>query len=324
MHPRRKLLAAMALAALAPAVAAQGRKVTVAMLMTANSADDAAAAARFISAMRAHGWAAGENIVYEQYSAGGSRAQASEVARAVAKSKPDLIYAPTGGAATAALHATNDIPVVFITVNDPVAGGYIASLSRPGGNATGVVQMGADVVSKRLELVREALPRASRVGVLLDTRAIDYAFQKRQFEEALKPRGMAVLTEDISSFQDVPAALARLKKRGAHVLTSMPSFTLVSRRRDLIVLAAQLELPIVSYRSEWAEAGALLTYGADQAEVYRRSADIATRLLRGARAADTPVDRVTKFELIVNLQAAKKLKIEVPQSLLLRADRVIQ
>lgn len=321
---RRKLLGALTLCIVAPAAAAQAsRKVSIAMLMSGRT-DDSILAEHFISAMRELGWLEGQNVLYERYSLGGSRTQATEIARAVVKGSPDLIYAPTGGATTAALRATKDIPVVFVTVSDPVASAHIASLSRPGGNATGVVQMGAEVASKRLELVHETLPRARRVGVLLDTRAGDYGFQKREFKEAPKPKGLTLVTADITRFEDVPGAIGQLRKRGASVLTTMPSFTLAARRYEVIALASAQGMPVVSYRSEWAEAGALLSYGADQTEVHRLSAGIADRLLRGGRAAETPVVRASKFELIVNVRTAKKLGIEIPQPILLRADRVIQ
>ena len=326
---RRILLAAASLTVLqvlAPvAIAQDARKVTVAMLMTGTlTADDDALAERFISAMRALGWVEKKNIVYERFSTGGSRAAARELARAVVKSNPDLIYAPTGGATGAAMKATQSIPIVFVTVSDPVAGGFVSSLARPGGNVTGVMQMGGEITSKRLELVREVLPRTKRIGVLLDTRASDYVFQRRQFEETLKPKGLSIVTADIATFEEVPAAVAQLKKRGASVLMTMPSFTLSARRNDLVSLAFSSGMPIVSYRQEWADGGALLSYGADQSEVYRRSAEIANRLLRGSRAADTPVERASKFEMVVNLRTARKLGIEVPAALLLRADRVIE
>jgi putative tryptophan/tyrosine transport system substrate-binding protein len=320
---RRALLLAGAALAL-PAWAQVKRKVTVAMLLIGKSGEDDAGSARFVAEMRRRGWIDGQNISYQRFFTEGSRERADEVARAAVKANPDLIYSATGGGVTAAKKATATIPIVFITTSDPVAGGQVQSLRQPGQNATGVFQMGAEVISKRLELIHEALPRARRVGVLLDSRAGDYGFQKTKHEESPKPRGMSLELAELSRFEQVPAALDQLKSKGVGVFIISPSFTLTSQKAKLLALAAERRMAAVAFRSEWAELGAFITYGASEVEVHQRSAGIADRILRGAKAADTPVERASKFELIVNVRTAKALGITLPKSFLMRADRVIE
>jgi putative ABC transport system substrate-binding protein len=324
MNQRRRLVALAALAATLPAWAQAGRKVTIAMLLTGRSPEDEAASAGFIAQMRRLGWVEGQNASYRRFFTEGVRERADEIAKTAAQSKPDLIYTSSGGGVAAAMKATSTIPIIFITVSDPVAGGMAESLRRPGQNATGVFQMGTDVISKRLELIHEALPRVRRVGVLLDARAGDYAVQKREHENSPRPKALSIVTAEISRFEDVASALDRLKKDGGSVFIMSPSFTLASRRRDVVALALERRMVPIAYRSDWVELGALLSYGADVNEVHQRSAEMADRLLRGTRPADMPIERATKFQLVVNVRTAKTLGITLPKSILQRADRIIE
>jgi putative tryptophan/tyrosine transport system substrate-binding protein len=274
--------------------------------------------------MQRLGWIEGRNITYQRFFALGSRDKMVELARIAAAKTPDLVYAPTGHAAGSATKATKTIPVVFVTVSDPIVMGLVASLSRPGGNATGTFQMQADLVAKRFEMVREAMPRLKRLGVLLDTRSTEYMHQKQRHHEAARAFGFAVSMGDYSSFDEAGAALARFEKEQIQFATCASSFTIISRRKEFIEPTRRLGIALIAHRVEWAEAGALLSFGADVNEALRRSAEIAHRVLNGARPADTPVEQASKFELIANLGAAKALGITIPQSILLRADRVIE
>ena len=326
MHLRRRLLVLGAASALAPLrlLAQAGRKVTVALLSTGRSNEDDNIGSQFSAEMQRLGWREGQNIAYLRFFTEGSRARLPEIAAAAVARKPDLIFAPTGAAAGAAVRATSSIPVVFVSVSDPIAAGLIKSLPRPGGNATGVFHMGGEIISKRLELVREALPRAKRIGVLLDTVALDAAYQREQHEQSARPRGLEVTMIEFRKFEEVPPALERLKKEGVDVATMSPSFTLAARRREFVDLARRQGLGIVGYRAEWAQSGALFSYGADVAETQRRSAEMATRILKGAKPAEMPVERAARFELLVNQGTAKALGIRLPKILLARADRVIE
>ena len=306
------------------ASAQPARKVTIAVLSTGKSNEDDPLGVAFFTQMRRLGWQEGQNVVYQRYFSEGSRERLTEIAAAAASRKPDLIYAVNGATASAAKNATNTIPIIFVTVSDPIAGGLIDSLSRPGGNATGIVHMGSDTVSKRLELVREALPRVQRIGLLLDTRSMDYAHQRREHEEALRPKGLAIFIAEFSRFDEVPGILSRLKQDGVTAVTMNPSFTLGGHRQELIQLTLRQGLALIGYRAEWAQSGALFSYGADLAETYQRSAEIAHRVLKGARPAETPVERASKFELLVNARTAQTLGIQLPKTFLARADRVIE
>jgi putative tryptophan/tyrosine transport system substrate-binding protein len=296
----------------------------VAVLLAGSRETDELATAPFFDQMRRLGWIEGRNISYERFFALGSRDKMVELARAAAAKSPDLVYAPTGHAAGSATKATKTIPVVFVTVSDPMVIGLVASLARPGGNATGTFQIQADLVAKRFEMVREAMPRLKRIGVLLDTRSTEYIHQKQRHQEAARAFGFDVSMGDYSSFDEAGAALARFEKEQIQVATCASSFTIISRRKELIELTRRSGIALIAHRVEWAEAGALLSYGADVNEALRRSAEIAHRVLNGARPADTPVEQASKFELIVNLRAANELGIVLPKLLLARADRVIE
>jgi putative ABC transport system substrate-binding protein len=326
MRRRDFVLAAGALGALRPAhvLAQPARRVTVAVLSTGTSSEDENLIAPFFAEMGRLGWKESQVIVYERYFSEGSRTRLAEVAVTAASWKPDLIYAPTGAAAAAARKATNSIPIVFTTNSDPIASGLIGTLSRPGGNATGVIHMGGEMISKRLELVREVLPRAQDIGVLLDKRSTDHAFQRRQHEDALRPKGLGIVIAEFSSFDEVPAILERFSKDKVMVVTMNPSFTLAANRPKLVALALRHRLALIGYRGEWALTGALFSYGADLAEAQRRSAEIVNRVLRGARPAETPVERASKFELVANLRTAKALGITLPKVFLARADRLVE
>lgn len=306
-------------------VAAQAaRKVTVALLSTGRAEEDDNYSAAFLAEMRRLGWREGQNVVYERFYSEGSRERLAQIAVAAAAKKPDLIYCSTGAAASAARKATNTVPIVFVTVADPIASGLIETLPRPGGNATGVFHMGGEILSKRLELVREAMPRVQGIGVLLDAQSTDRGFQRRQHEESARPKGLAIMVAEFSAFSEVPPILARFAKEGMGAVTMNPSFTLAGFRRELADAALGRRLALIGYRADWAESGALFSYGADLGETRQRSAELANRVLRGARPAETPVERASKFELLVNLRTAKTLGLKLPKVFLARADRVIQ
>lgn len=323
MHLRRKLLLLATLGAVLPALAraqAKGKRV---IILSAGSpgADDQAA---FFEELRRLGWIEGKSVSYERLFAHGSRERIAELGKAAAAKQPDLIYAPTATAAVSATQATRTIPVIFASVTDPTTNGLVASLARPGGNATGTFQVQADLVSKRFEMLREAMPRLKRVGVLLDARASDYPQQKLRAQEAARKSGFEIVTGDFDTFDAVAGALAKLKSERIEVVTVPSSFTLITRRKEFIELTRQARIPLIAHRVEWAESGAVMTYGADVHDTLRRTAQIAHRVLTGAAPADTPVEQASKFELIVNLSASRQLGITFPKSFVARADRVIE
>jgi putative ABC transport system substrate-binding protein len=266
----------------------------------------------------------GRNIVYEHLFAGGSREKVAELAKVAAAQRPDLIVAPTALAAISASKATKTIPIVFSTVSDPTVVGLAASLARPGANATGTFQIQTDLVAKRFEMVREALPKVKRVGVVLEGVAVDQAVQRERHLDAGRRSGLEVSIGSFMKFDDIPGVLAGLKREGVDVLTVGSSFTLIGLRTQFAEMARQAGIPLIAHRVEWAEAGAVLTYGADVGHTLRRTAQIAHRILNGARPAETPIEQASRFELVVNLRAAKEYGLALPKLFLARADRVIE
>jgi putative ABC transport system substrate-binding protein len=323
MTGRRRFLALLAVAPLA-ARAQDGKKKRVIVLFAGNPETDEPATAPFFHALQRAGWMEGRNISYEHLFARGSREKVAELAKAAAAERPDLIFAPTALAATSASKATKTIPIVFTTVSDPTVVGLAASLARPGRNATGTFQIQTDLVAKKFEMLREALPKVRRVGVVLEGVGVDLPVQRQSHLDAARRSGLEVSIEAFMKFDDVPDILTKLKREGAEVLTVGSSFTMIGLRKQFAEMARRANIPLIAHRVEWAEAGAVLTYGADVGDTLRRTAEIAHRILKGASPAETPIEQASRFELVVNLRAAKEYGLALPKLFLARADRVLE
>lgn len=319
-------LSVTALLAFAPlaARAQGGKKKRVVVLFAGKPEADVPATAPFFRELQRAGWVEGRNIVYEHLFAGGSREKVAELAKVAAAQRPDLIVAPTALAAISASQATKTIPIVFSTVSDPTVVGLAASLARPEANATGTFQIQTDLVAKRFEMLREALPKVKRVGVVLEGVGVDQAVQRERHLDAGRRSGLEVSIGSFMKFDDIPGVLAGLKREGVEVLTVGSSFTLIGLRTQFAEMTRQAGIPLIAHRVEWAEAGAVLTYGADVGHTLRRTAQIAHRILNGARPAETPIEQASRFELVVNLRAAKEYGLALPKLFLARADRVIE
>jgi putative ABC transport system substrate-binding protein len=231
--------------------------------------------------------------------------------------------------AVAAKAATVTIPLVFMAADDPVKFGLVASLSRPGGNATGVNLLTSELMTKRLELVRELLPAAVTVAVLINPRSPESEPQLRDLQATARAIGQQLRILNASSEPEIEAAFAILRKEpnaalwdAALLVTNDPLFT--SRRDQLVALAASHGLPTVYDRRGYAAAGGLMSYGTDYLEGYRKLGIYASKILTGAKPADLPVEQSTRFELVINLKTAKALGLDVPPMLIARADEVIE
>ena len=325
MISRRSLLGALGVAVVAPrlAFAQAARRVSIVVLFAGESDDDEPATRAFFDEMRRRGWVEGTNIAYERLYGRGSREYMEGLAETAAGRAPDLIYATTTNIALAVLKAGEAVPVVFMAASDPVASGLVSSLARPNRNATGTYQNPSNVVGKRFELIREAFPRLKRIGVLHDRRSAEYQRQKAGHQEAARRAGLALAEAEFTNYEAVAKILARFRRDGIAAVTLTPSFTLFARRREVSETAARNGIALVAHRVEWAEAGALMTYGAEIAESLRRSAGIADRILKGARPADIPVEQVTKLELVISRRTANELGLSLPASLLQRAHQLI-
>ena len=279
----------------------------------------------FLQGLRELGYVEGENIVIEYRWADGKFERLPELAAELVRLKVDLIVAAVTQASLAAKNATGTIPIVMVAVANPVDSGIIASLARPGANITGTSVMNDEVVGKQLELLKEALPTISRVAAMWNpANPVFQKLQLRAVEATARPLNIRlhkVEARDQDEIERAFKAIAKERTRALHVLPD-PVFT--AHRRMIADLALKLRLPSVSGTKEYAEAGLLMSYGPSFPESYRRAAIYVDKILKGGKPGDLPVERSTKFELVINLKTAKQIGLTFPQSVLYRADRVIR
>ncbi len=250
--------------------------------------------------------------------------QNPQVATELVRSGVDLIVAWATPATIAAHRATTTIPVVMVSVSDPVGAGVVTELARPGGNITGTSNMGTELSGKVVQLLIEIVPGMKRVGVVHNPNNPGTALILRQSAEAIRTLGLQIDLVDVEAAEDFEAAFARLSAQGVGGVVVLPDAGLVTHRVRIAELALKARLPTVFQRRENAEAGGLLSYGSDLNDLLCHAALFADRILRGARPAELPVEQPTKFTLVINLKTAKALGLEVPSALLARADEVIE
>ena len=277
----------------------------------------------FFQGLRDLGYVDGQTITIDYLSADGRGERFPALAADCLRLKADIIVVTTTPATQAAKNATRTIPIVIHLLGDPVATGLVASLARPGGNVTGLTMMASGTSAKRLELLKEAVPRLSRVLVLsylVDPIATP---QVKELESAAHSLGVKLLVRDIRTPDDLPAAFdAGAREHAEGVLTTAESI-FVAQRNRVAQLAAQHRLPgMYSYRG-MVDAGGLMAYDSYTSSLQARTATYVDKILKGAKPADLPVEQPTKFELIINRKTAKALSLTIPSSLLLRADQVI-
>jgi len=278
----------------------------------------------FFRGLRDLGYVDGRNIAIDYLSADGRGERFPTLAADCVRLKADVIVVTTTPGAQAAKNATRTIPIVLHALGDPVATGLVASLARPGGNVTGVTQMSSGLSAKRLALLKEAVPRISRVLVLAYLVDPIAPPQIEELKKAALSLGVQLQIRDIRTADDLPAAFdAGAKERAEALLTVVASIFVVHRAR-LIELAAQHRMPgMYPYRLV-VDAGGLMAYDAYTSDLQARAATYVDKILKGAKPADLPVEQPTKFELVINLKTAKTLGLTIPQSLLRRADELIQ
>ena len=276
----------------------------------------------FKEGLRDLGYVEGRNIVIEHRWAAsleGLPALAADLVRL----KVDVIVA-SSQAAVAARQASADIPIVMPIITDPVRLGLVASLARPGGNATGFATQNDELPGKWLELVKETLPRASRVAVLFQS-TYDGGVQLKASEAAARSLGLRLLTLNVESPDDLVTAFAKVRRNRAEALVVSSSSVFYLNRAKLVELASRHRVPAIYHQSEFVvESGGLMSYGPDFRDLYRRSAMYVDRILKGAKPGDLPVQQPTRFELAINLKAARALALSIPPAILQRADRIIQ
>jgi putative tryptophan/tyrosine transport system substrate-binding protein len=274
--------------------------------------------------LRDLGYVEGSNITLEVRWAHDQANRLPALAAELAKLGVDVIVTSGTPAALAAKEATNTIPIVMATSADPLSVRLIASLARPGGNVTGVATLGTELGGKRLELLREIVPTISRLALLWDeaTRSVIPALQEMQ--TAARLQGVSVQTIGVRGPDELDSAFLAMAKEHADALVVLPSVMLFTERKRLAELAVRGRMPTVMPTRDFAEAGALIAYGADLEDSFRRAANYVDKIIKGANPAELPVEQASKFELIVNLKTAAVLGLTVPPSLLARVDEVIE
>jgi putative ABC transport system substrate-binding protein len=303
--------------------AQQGSVPTVGILGTTSPAAWERWTASLEQRLRELGWIEGVSVALAYRWTGGRTERIAETAAELVRLKPDVIVT-TGTAVPAHRRATTTIPIVFAIGRDPVGEGLVASLARPGGNVTGLSTQVTDLAGKRLQLLREAVPRLRRLAVLAEIEDPAALLERGEVEVAARMLGLQADPVDIrGAAEDIAPALQALKGRVDALYCGTGTVMTLNRAR--IFAAARAErLPTISGLRVHAQAGGLISYGADYADLFRRAGDYVDKILRGTQAADLPVEQPTRFELVINLKTAKALGLEIPATLLARADEVIE
>ena len=278
----------------------------------------------FRQRLRELGYVEGKNIVIEYRYAEGKLERLPDLAAELVRLKVDVIVTAAGPAISAAKKASPTIPIVFATAADPVGGGYVSSLARPGGNITGLSLMATDLNGKRLELLKEAFPKVARVAFLWVPSSTRGNLTLTEMEAVAKALGLKLQSLEVRSRDDFDSAFARAKREGAQALITTVNPLINTQQRQLLDFAAKNRLPAMYPASEFAEAGGLMSYGPNYTDSWRRAADYVDKILKGTNPADIPVEQPTKFEFLVNLKTAKQIDVTIPSNVLTRADRVIK
>ena len=321
---RRKFVALIGGALAAPLARGQvtGKVYRVGYVSTNSSQRPSHLLVAFLDGLRVLGYVEGKNLVFDHRHANGKPERMPEVMRELAKSNPDVIVTSVNVQTRAAKEATHSIPIVMIIGTDVEAEGFVASLARPGGNITGLSwDIDLKTGDKRLELLKEAVPKLSRVAVLWDP-GQDARASKAAYEQAGVALGLTLIWIEYTA--DLEQMFRTARREHAEALFAAGGGRLFSNRRKIVELAAKYRLPDAYYTAEFVEVGGLMSYAPNLPERFRQAATYVDKILRGARPADLPVERPKRFDLLFNLKTAKALGLTIPDSLLLRADRVIE
>jgi ABC-type uncharacterized transport system substrate-binding protein len=317
------LVAVLLLTVAVKAEAQQPKKVPRIGLLSPYSLSAAVRIEAFWQGLRDLGYVEGQNIVIEHRYAEGNLDRLPALAAELVRLKVDVIFAMTTPAVLAAKKATTTVPIVTVS-GDPVGFGLVASLARPGGNITGLANLTPELVGKRLGLLTEVVSRVSRVAVLWNPDSPGAALRMRETEAAAASLGLKLQPVEVRGPNDLAHAFSAMKKERADALVPLRSPLIQDQRKQITELAAKNRLPAMYDRRDFTEAGGLMSYGAMGADLDRRAATYVDKILKGAKPADLPVEQPTKFELVINLKAAKQIGLNIPQSVLYKADKVIK
>jgi putative ABC transport system substrate-binding protein len=299
-----------------------GKLPTIGFLGAAPSIESERVAA-FVQRLRELAWIDGRNLAIEYRWAEGRNERYAEIAAELVRLKLDVIVTSATPPTLAAKQATAVIPIVFAAVSDPVGTGLVASLARPGGNVTGLANQMSDTVGKKFEFLREVVPGLRRLAIMANVGNPASGLEMREAQATARTLGLEIITSEIRRAEDIAPAFEALRDR-ADALYLSPDPLMNTNRTRISILAVSARLPTMHGGRQYVEAGGLMSYGVNLPNLFRRAADFVDKILRGAKPADIPVEQPTKFELIINLTAAKALGLEVPPSLLARADELIE
>ena len=295
----------------------------IGILVTSSASFISARVEAFRQRLRELGYVEGKNIVIEYRYAEGKPERLPDLAAELVRLKVDVIVTVGGPSVLAAKKASSTIPIVFAGSGDPVGSGFVSSLARPGGNITGLSTMAPDLNGKRLELLKEAFPKVARVAFLWESAARGNQ-TLTETEAAAKALRVKLLSLEVRSLDDFDSAFARAKRDGAEALITVAGPLVNTQQRQVLDFAAKNRLPAMYPTSELVEAGGLMSYSPNDADLWRRAADFVDRILKGAKPGDLPVEQPTKFEMVLNLKTAKQIGLTIPPNVLARADRVIR
>jgi len=313
---------------LAVAVVAEAQQPTkvprIGYLAASSLSALAARTEAFRQGLRELGYVEGKNIVIEWRFAEGKLDHLPALAAELVRLKVDIIVTAGPQTTRPAKQATSTIPIVMAQDPDPVGNGFVASLARPGGNITGLATLAPELSGKQLELLKETVPKLSRVAVFGTSTNPGNAQNLREVELAATAFGVKLQYLDVLSPNDIETAFQAASKGRADAVLMLPGSVLVLRRAQLTDLAVKSRLPAIYQQTEFTEAGGLMYYGTNTPELFRRAATYVDKILKGAKPADLPVEQPTKFEFVINLKAAKQIGLTIPPNVLARADKVIK
>ena len=324
MMNRRNFLCGLTLVTLSPPLAAEGQQAGKIYRIGLITVTHIPGEEAFFARLRELGYVEGQNLVTERRYSEGRAERFSEFAAELVRLKVDIIIVGTTPAALAVKDATKTIPIVFPTAIDPVGAGVVASLARPGGNITGLTTQAPDLVAKRLQLFREAIPRLSRIAVLWNAANPANVQPWREAQDAARALGVTLQSQAVrgpTDFERVLAAMARERPDGLLLIGDALTF---QHGKQIVDFVRQKRIPSMLEPPELTAVGGLMSYGPNTTDLWSRSAVLVDKILKGAKPADLPVEQPTKFELVINLKTAKALGLTIPQSVLVRAAQVIE
>jgi ABC-type uncharacterized transport system substrate-binding protein len=310
-----------------PIVEAQqqaGKISRMGLLLTGTPSSSSYSLEVFRNGLRDLGYIEGKNILIEYRYAEGKPDRLPNLAAELVRLKVDVIVTTGTPPSQAAKAATTTIPIVMALISDPIGAGLVASLARPGGNLTGLSSVSQDLSGKRLELLKETIPKVSRVAVLYDPNDPAKVAEFKEIEVASRPLGVELQSLEVRSLDELENAFKAATRGKAGALLVLPTIILGTRTKQIAELAAKNRLPTMFATSQYVDAGGLMSYGPGYADLWRRAATYVDKILKGTKPADLPVEQPMKFELVINLKTAKQIGLTIPPNVLARADKVIR